>query len=68
MKQRMALAVLIPLLAMLVIVAYAGGLGVIFMLLNETGAEQWAVVILGMVLLIGVPATAALVERMIEKT
>ena len=68
MKQRMALAALIPALAILTIATYAGGLGVIFMLLNETGAEQWAVVILGMVLVIGVPSAAALVQRMIEKT
>jgi len=68
MKERMTLAVLIPAVAMLVIATYAGGLGVIFMLLNETGAEEWAVVILGLALVIGVPSAAALLQRMTEKT
>ena len=68
MKERMTLAVLIPAVAMLVIATYAGGLGVIFMLLNETGAEEWAVVILGLALVIGVPSAVALLQRMIEKT
>ena len=63
MKDRMTLAMVIPLLAVLVIVIFAGGLGVIFMLLNSTGAEEWGVVALGSALVVGVPAVAALLER-----
>ena len=63
MKDRMTLAMVIPLLAVLVIVIFAGGLGVIFMLLNSTGAEEWGVVALGSSLVVGVPAVAALLER-----
>ena len=67
MKERMTMATLFPLLAVLLIATYAGGLGVIFMVLESTALEQWAVVLLGMVLVIGVPTTAALLQRQIEK-
>jgi hypothetical protein len=60
-------ALLYPFLAVVVIVGYAGGLGTIFILLNETEAGEWAVIILGMALVVGVPAVAALGQRMIEK-
>ena len=63
MKDRMTLAMVIPLLAVLVIVIFAGGLGIIFMLLNSTGAGEWGVVALGTSLLVGVPTVAALLER-----
>ena len=63
MTSHMTLAMVIPLLAVLVIVAFAGGLGVIFMLLDSTGAGEWGVVALGTTLLIGVPTVAALLER-----
>ena len=63
MKDRMTLAMVIPLLAVLVIVIFAGGLGVIFMLLHSTGAGEWGVVGLGTALVIGVPTVAALLER-----
>ncbi len=62
-----ALALLIPLLAVLVIATYAGGLGVIFMLLFETPAHEWAVVVLGLILIIGVPATAYILQQRVEK-
>ncbi len=63
MKDGMTLAMVIPLLAVLVIVIFAGGLGIIFMLLNSTGAGEWGVVGLGTALLVGVPTVAALLER-----
>ena len=63
MNDRMTLAMVIPLLAVLVIVVFAGGLGIIFMLLDSTGAEEWGVVALGTTLVIGVPSVAALLER-----
>ena len=63
MRDRMTLAMVIPLLAVLVIVTFAGGLGVIFMLLDSTAAEEWGVVALGTALVIGVPSVAALLDR-----
>lgn len=63
MNDRMTLAMVIPLLAVLVIVTFAGGLGIIFMLLDSTGAEEWGVVALGTALVVGVPTVAALLER-----
>jgi hypothetical protein len=66
-KNRMGMALLFPLMAVLVIVGFAGGLGVIFMLLNETALEEWGVVGLGVALVVGVPTLAALAERMVER-
>ena len=63
MNDRMTLAMVIPLLAVLVIVVFAGGLGVIFMLVHSTGAGEWGVVALGTALVVGVPTVAALLER-----
>ena len=67
MKERIGMAGLFPLLAVLVIAAYAGGLGVIFMLLNETALEEWAVVILGVALVVGVPSAAAYLQSRAER-
>ncbi len=63
MKNHMTLAMVIPLLAVLVIVIFAGGLGITFMLLDSTGAGEWGVVGLGTALVVGVPTVAALLER-----
>ena len=67
MKHRMLMSLLFPLVAMIIIATYAGGLGVIFMLINETELEEVGVIILGMAILIAVPAAAAIVEKMVEK-
>ena len=67
MKERMQMAGLFPLLAVLTIVVYAGGLGVLFMALNSTSLHEWAVVIVGLALVLGVPAAAAVLERMVER-
>ncbi len=66
-KMRIRMAVLFPLLAVLTIVVYAGGLGVIFIVLNDVVLEEWGVVILGMALVVGVPAVAAFLESVVEK-
>ena len=60
-------ALVFPLMAVLIIMGYAGGLGVVFILLNETAAGEWAVIALGLTLVVGVPAAAALGQRMIER-
>ena len=63
MKERLQMATLFPLLAVLTIAAYAGGLGVLFMVLYETALHEWAVVIVGLILVIGVPSVAAIFDR-----
>ena len=60
---RMSLAMLIPILAVLLIAGFGGGLGVIFMLLESTELGEWGVVGLGSALVVLVPAVAALLER-----
>ena len=60
MKINLALPLLLPLAAALFIVVWAGGLGVIFMVLNDTALEEWGAVIIGMALVVGVPSVAAL--------
>ena len=63
MKDRMTLAMLIPFLAVVVIATFAGGLGIIFMLLESTAIGEWGVVGLGAAIVVGVPAVAALLEQ-----
>ena len=62
------MALLFPLLAILIVVGFAGGLGVVFLLINEVVVEEWAVVILGVVLVVGVPTAAALAQRRVERS
>ena len=58
--QRPPLAMALPLLAALVVIIWGGGIGVIFIVLNETGAGVWGAIIIGMALVLGVPALAAM--------
>lgn len=62
-NDRMTLAMLIPFLAVLTIVIFAGGLGIIFMLLESTEVGEWGVVGLGAAIVVLVPAAAALLEQ-----
>ena len=62
-NDRMTLAMLIPFLAVLTIVIVAGGLGIIFMLLESTELGEWGVVGLGAAIVVLVPAAAALLEQ-----
>ena len=59
-------ALMFPLLAVLIVAAFGGGLGVIFMVLNEE-VGKWGVVVLGSALVVGVPVAAAIGQRMVEK-
>ena len=61
------LAMVIPLLAIIVIASFAGGLGVIFMLLYASALGKWGVIVLGMILIIGVPVVAYYMERKTEE-
>jgi hypothetical protein len=63
----LVLAILVPLLAIAVIAIFAGGLGVIFMVLEAKMHSETGVIVLGIVLLVGVPAGAYLVERAIKE-
>ena len=65
MKYQFRLALLIPLLAVLTIVVVAGGLGVIFMVL-ESSFGEWGVIGLGLALTAGVPTVASLLQRQLE--
>ena len=57
---RPPLPFILPLIAVLFIVLLGGGLGASFIFINKTGIEEWGVIILGLALVLGVPAVAAL--------
>lgn len=61
------MAVLFPVLSVLLIALVAGGLGVIFTVIHETTHSETGVLILGVALVVGVPAVAALAQRMVER-
>ena len=67
MMQRFLLAVFIPLLSMVVIAAFAGSLGVIFMYLHHAMHNEWGVIALGMALVVFVPVVAFLAQNAVEK-
>ena len=58
--QRTPLAMALPLLAAIVVIIWGGGIGVIFIVLNETGAGVWGAIIIGMALVVGIPLLAAI--------
>ena len=59
------MAILFPLVTLLLVPLYAGSLGVTFMILHAA-FNKWAVVLLGMTLLVGVPSLAMLLENRLE--
>ncbi len=67
MSQRMLFAMIFPILAMITIAIFAGGLGVIFMVINSTPIHETGVIILGLCILIFVPLGAYFAQRAIEK-
>ena len=68
MSQRMLFAIFFPLLAVLIIAIFGGGLGVIFMVINDTPPlHEWGVIILGLAILVLVPLGAYFAQRVIEK-
>ena len=66
-KDRLGMSALFPLLAMATIIAYAGGLGVIFILVNESPLDEWGVIAIGVALVVLVPTIAALAQRAVER-
>ena len=67
MMQRFLLAIGVPILSMVVIAAYAGTVGVTFIRVHHAMHNPWGVVILGMLLVIGVPVVAFLAQNAVEK-
>ena len=62
-KLRFRQAILFPILAVLVVAVYAGGLGAVFTVLNEEVVKEWAVVVVGTIITVTVPTVAYLLER-----
>jgi hypothetical protein len=67
MKEPLGISILFPLLAVVTIVVFAGGLGITFMVLESVVPETWGVIVLGTALVLGVPAVAALLQMQVEK-
>lgn len=67
MNERLGMSVLFPLLAILFIAVYAGGLGVIFMMLEATGLGEWGPVLLGVILVVAVPVLAYMLQQRVER-
>ena len=66
-KDLLGMAALFPLLAVAIIIAFAGGLGVVFILVHETSLHEWGVIIIGVALVVLVPTFAALAQRVVER-
>lgn len=63
-KRRFWDAVWIPAAAVFFVALYALGLGAVFTtIFVNTSLKEWGVITLGLVLIVGVPAVAALLER-----
>ncbi len=56
---------LLPWLAISFIIIIGGGLGVSFMILHTTAAGEWAVVALGMFLVVAIPTAGAILAKRI---
>ena len=67
MSNNFSFAMLFPILAVVCIAAFAGSLGVIFMLLEHSALEENGVIILGSALVILVPLGAYMLERNSER-
>ena len=67
MSQRVLDAILFPLLSMLIIAAVAGGLGVLFIIIEHSAWGVGGVIIVGVAIVVGVPGAAALIQRQTER-
>ena len=68
MSKSLLMAILFPLLSIIIITAFAGGLGVTFMLLEHYMHSETGILILVSSLVVGVPTIAALIQKKIEKS
>ena len=60
---RLPFQFLLPWMVVSFIIIVAGGLGVSFMVLHSTAPEEWAVVALGMFIVVGVPTAGAILAK-----
>ncbi len=67
MSQKMMIPVLFPLLAIITIIVIAGGLGIIFIVVEISMGNEVGVIILGTAITVLVPVIAFLIQRRIEK-
>ena len=58
--KRVPLPLILPLAAIIFVVIWGGGVGVSFIFLGKTGMEELGAIVGGMILVVGVPAVAAL--------
>ena len=65
--ERFGMALLLPFLAVATVVAYAGGLGVLFIVVHESSLGEWGVIVIGVILVVAVPSIAAISERVTER-
>ena len=68
MYNSLIMAIIFPLLSVIIIIGYAGGLGISFMLLEHYMHNEIGIIILGSSLVVGVPSIAALLQMKIEKS
>ena len=66
MSDNMKFAMLFPILAVITIATFAGGLGILFMVINASELEELGVIILGAAIVVGVPVVAYLLERRVS--
>ena len=57
------MSVLLPILSIIFVVVVGGGLGVVFIVLNETGAGEYGAIGVGLGLLVFVPIIAGILAR-----
>lgn len=65
--QQFLLAVFIPLISLATVAAFAFGLGWVFLTIEHAMHNEWGVIILGMALVIIVPAAAFWGQNIVEK-
>jgi len=63
---RIPLIFLLPIASIALVVLWGGGIGGVFIALNETALGEWGAVIVGAALVVLVPAIAFLAVRMLE--
>lgn len=64
-ENKVGMALLFPILAILAIIACAGGIG-ISLLLIYTSVGEWGVVIAGSMIVVGVPIVATVLQKRLE--
>ena len=63
---RIPLVFFLPIASIVLVVLWGGGIGGLFIALNETGLGEWGAVIVGIALVLLVPAIAFLAIRMVK--